>query len=243
MWSADSSLLYYRSFVEGSTSDSAIYSVSADGGQRTLIAKSKEFGYAMPWSLSSDGHTVAMVSARSAQDIDLATLDLQQKDSFQLMLKGQRVVSEPAIAPNREWLAYMEGIGAGKSEINIRSFPDVTRQRYPIAAGSSPVFAGDGSELFFFDGGGLSAVSVSYQPTIRIGSAQPLFRGQYWYGVAGPNGQLGRAWDVDRRGQRFLMVRLPTGAISGDSQAAPPPLRLNVVLNWLSEVSARAAAR
>jgi hypothetical protein len=39
------------------------------------------------------------------------------------------------------------------------------------------VFSRDGSELFFSDGSGLSSVSVSYQPTLRIGAVQQLFRG------------------------------------------------------------------
>jgi hypothetical protein len=218
--------------------------VSVDGGPRTLVAKSKDFPFALPWSLSPDGRTVALVAARSTQDIDLATLDVQQKDAFQLLLRGPRLVNEPGIAPNGQWLAYMEGTSiGGTQEINIRPFPDVSRQRYPIAAGKSPVFSVDGSELFFFDGGGLSTVPVTYKPTLRIGAVQPLFRGLYWYGVAGSDGQLGRAWDVDRRGERFLMIRMPNAPTPGSAPAAPPSVRVNVVLNWLHEVEARASAR
>jgi hypothetical protein len=76
-----------------------------------------------------------------------------------------------------------------------------------------------------------------------MGAVQPLFRGQYWYGVAGLNGGLGRAWDVDRRAERLLMVRMPGAPSTGGGQAAPPPVRLNVVRNWLNEVKARASAR
>jgi hypothetical protein len=244
VWTSDSSRLYFRSLEEGATTRGAVYSVSADGGPRTLVAKSDDFPYAMPWSLSSDGRTLALVSARSLQEVDLAMLDVQGKGAIALLLKSPSFASEPVIAPNGQWLAYLEtaGGGPGKAEINIRPFPDVSRQRYPIASGGSPVFSRDGSELFFFDGNGLSVVSVAYQPTIRIGAVQPLFRGQYWYGVAGPNGALGRAWDVDRRGERFLMVRMPGAAKPGETQAAPPPVRVNVVLNWLNEVKARASA-
>ena len=44
---------------------------------------------------------------------------------------------------------------------------------------------------------------------------------------------------MDRRGERFLMVRMPGAAKPGESQVAPP-IRLNVVLNWLNELKARA---
>ena len=242
VWTSDSSRLYFRAFDEGANTGVAVYSMSADGGPRMLVAKSSEFPLAMPWSLSPDGRTLSMVSALSAQKVDLASLDVQGKDAFHLLLKGAPVFSEPVISPNGQWMAYMEvDPSRATGEINIRPFPDVSRQRYPIATGLSPVFSRDGSELFFYDGNGLSVASVAYQPTLRIGAVQPLFRGQYWYGVAGPNGQLGRSWDVDRQGDRFLMVRMPGGEKSGESQVAPPPIRVNVVLNWLNEVKARAS--
>jgi dipeptidyl aminopeptidase/acylaminoacyl peptidase len=240
VWTPDSSRLYFRSLEEGATNNGAVYSVSADGGARTLVAKSGEHPFAMPWSLSPDARTLALVSARSFQEADLALLDVQGKDAFQMLLRGPQLLTEPVIAPNGHWVAYMEGTTpAGPAEINIRSFPDVSRQRYPIATGAGAVFSRDGSELFFFDGNGMSAVSVGYQPTIRIGAVQRLFRGQYWYGVGGPNGALGRAWDVDRRGDRFLMIRMPGAVTTGSAQAAPPPVHVNVVLNWLNEVKAR----
>jgi hypothetical protein len=129
--------------------------------------------------------------------------------------------------------------GQQEPEINIRTFPDATRQRYPVAVGGNPVFSRSGSELFFFDGGGLSVVSMTYQPSLEIGAVQPMFRATYWYGVAGPNGTLGRAWDVDRRAKRFLMIRMPGASTSSGEAPAPPPIRLNVVLNWLEELKAR----
>jgi hypothetical protein len=124
------------------------------------------------------------------------------------------------------------------AEINIRPFPDVAPQRFPVGSGSHSAFSRDGSELFFLDDKGISVASVAYKPTFRIGSPQPLFQRQYWYGVAGPRGNLGRARDVDRSGQRFLMIRMPDApAAAGDKETPPaPPIRLNVVINWLDEL-------
>ena len=242
VWTLDSSRLYFRSLEERATTGGAVYSVSADGGQRTLVAKSPEHPFALPWSLSFNGRTLALVDARSLQKVDLATLDLQEKDSFRSLLPGAALVSEPVLTPNGQWLAYIESaVAGGAAEINIRSFPDVGRQRYPVAPGATPLFSRDGSELFFFDGGGLSVVSIAYEPTLRIGPVRQLFRGQYWWGVAGANGGLGRAWDVDRRGERFLVIRMPGAAAPGETQAPPPPIRVNVVLNFLTELQARAS--
>ena len=102
-----------------------------------------------------------------------------------------------------------------------------------------PVFSTDGSEIFLFDGGGLSVAAVQCNP-LRVTRPETLFRGHYWYGVTGPNGGLGRAWDVDPTNDRFLMITMPdagAGAVAGST------LEFNVVLNWFSELNARAPRR
>ena len=125
------------------------------------------------------------------------------------------------------------------AEINIRPFPDVRQQRRPVGRGVEPVFSADGSEIFLFDGDGLSVAPVQYSP-FRVGNERKLFRGQYWYGVGGQEGVLGRAWDVDPKNDRFLMITMP-GATS--AQTAPVQLQIDVVINWLEEFRERAPKR
>ena len=167
-------------------------------------------------------------------------LDTGGKGTFALLLDSAAAENQPSIAPNGQWLAYEQATGDAP-EINIRPFPDVARQRFPVGAGIHPVFSRDGSELFFFDFKGISAASVAYKPAFRIGAPRSLFQGRSWYRVGGGDGGLGRAWDVDRGGQRFLMIRMPTAAPArSDAKAPPPPpVRLNVVLNWLDELKRR----
>jgi hypothetical protein len=254
VWTSDSKRLYFRSFQDGDEMHAGVYMVSADGGTPTRVGMSDDFAYALPWSLSPDGKTLVLVSARSLQEVNIATLDVQSppppasapkgESAFRLLLKGPPpIISEPVIAPNGQWVAYQQADPGGASaEIDIRPFPDVARQRYPVGPGGHPAFSRDGSELFLFDGQGLSAAPVAYQPSLRIGAPQQLFRGQYWYGVNGANGALGRAWDVDRKGERFLMIQLPGAAPAASGEAPPPPpIRVNVVLNWLDELKARAS--
>ena len=243
VWTSDSSRLYFRALEEGTTGNGAVYSVSADGGSRTLVAKSDDFPFALPWSLSSDGRTLALVSARTLQEVDLAMLDVQGKDAFHLLLKGPQVVSEPVISPNGQWLAYMELTIRGTAEINIRSFPDVSRQRYPMRAGwKSSVLPRRLRTVLLRRQRPVRRVGCvsTHAANRRRAAAVPC---SVLDGVAGPNGGLGRAWDVDRRGERFLMIRMPGAAAPGEAQAAPPAVRLNVVLNWLDEVKTRAQAR
>jgi hypothetical protein len=111
----------------------------------------------------------------------------------------------------------------------------VRQQRRPVGPGIHPVFSADGSEIFFFDHEGLSVAPVQYSP-FRVGSSRKLFRGQYWYGVAGPSGALGRAWDVDSKNDRFLMITMPNADTAAGPAAQP---EIDVVANWLEELKQR----
>ena len=53
---------------------------------------------------------------------------------------------------------------------------------------------------------------------------------------------MGRAWDADPKGDRFLMVQMPGAAAPTGEVKRPPPVRVNIVLNWLDEVKTRALA-
>jgi hypothetical protein len=72
-----------------------------------------------------------------------------------------------------------------------------------------------------------------------VGSPQRLFRGRYWYGVAGPDGTLGRAWDVDPQNDRFLMISRPEDA----ARTGPPVDQIKIVLNWFEELERRVPKR
>jgi hypothetical protein len=119
---------------------------------------------------------------------------------------------------------------APPTEINIRPFPGVMRTRIPVGVGREAVFSRNGSELFFFDGGAISMVPVSYKPGFGIGEPRQFFTLKSRYDGAG------RAWDVDPSGKRFLVIRPIESA--ADRGQAPRP-RIDIVLNWEEELKAR----
>ena len=245
VWTSRSDRLIFRSFRDGDETHGGVYAVPADGDTPQRLAMSGDFPFVLPWSISPDDRQLVLINAKTTTEIDIASLYTGGNGTFVPLLNSPGVENEPAIAPNGHWLAYQQGTPNGP-EINIRPFPDVARQRFPVGPGLSPVFSRDGSELFFFDGKGISAAPVTYDPAFRIGAPQSLFQGQFWYGVAGPGGGLGRAWDVDRGGKRFLMIRMPTAAPAAggdDKTPPPPPVRLNVVLNWLDELKRRSTSQ
>jgi eukaryotic-like serine/threonine-protein kinase len=234
VWSRDGSRIFYRAYDKDGIG--AVAAVSADGGTPEILARSESGNNPLPWSVSPDGETLLLVNAATLQDVNLATVGIGKDNTVKPLLDLTEQLSEPSLSPNGQWLLYYQFPETGSTdyEIDIRPFPDVRQQRRPVGPGAHPVFSADGSEIFLFDGAGLSVAPVQYSP-LRVGGARKLFRGQFWYGVAGPNGGLGRAWDVDSKNDRFLMITLP----AADSAGAPAQAEIEVVVNWSEELRQR----
>jgi len=233
VWSRDGSRIFYRAYKDGV---GAVAVVSADGGTPELLASSESGKNPMAWSVSPDGETLLLVDAITLNDVNLATLGIGTDKVVKPLLDLTEQLAEPSLSPNGQWLLYYEyGNNREAAEVDIRPFPDVRQQRRPVGPGIHPVFSADGSEIFFFDHVGLAVAPVQYSP-FRVGSSRKLFRGQYWYGVAGPNGALGRAWDVDSKNDRFLMITMPNTDAAGGPAAQP---EIDVVANWLEELKQR----
>jgi hypothetical protein len=240
VWSRDGGRIYYRSNA-GDPLASAIRSLPAEGGTPEFVARAEKSGRQLPWSISPDGNRLMLVDGVSFEDVNLATVALGKSDKIEPLLDLDDVVTEPSLSLDGRWLVYAEqGRAAAVSQISIRPFPDVGQQRRGVGSGRHPTFSANGSELFFFDGAGLSAAPVERSP-FRVGSPRQLFRGQYWYGVGGTDGTFGRAWDVDPKNDRFLMITMPQEV----AQAPPPPpqVRIDVVLNWFEELKQRVPTR
>jgi serine/threonine-protein kinase len=239
VWSRDGSRIFFRSYVDGARG--AVYAISPDGGTPERLASSEAGQNPLPWSMSPDGETLLIVDAVTTNEVNIGTLNVAQDKSVKPLLDH---VSEPAVSPHGAWLLSEvlpnpTSATPASVEIDIRPFPDVRQQRRPVGNGYHPMFSSDGSEIFAFDGEGLTAAPVQYDP-LRVGAQRKLFRGQYWWGVAGPTGALGRAWDVDPKNDRFLMITLPQ-TVGSDGAIAQP--QVTVVLNWFDELRQRVPKR
>ena len=95
---------------------------------------------------------------------------------------------------------------------------------------NEPVWARDGRELFYRNGGKMMVTAVETQPRFAASKPKLLFEGHYETSMYAfePN------YDVSPDGQRFLMIKASEPESAGT--------QLNVVLNWSDELRRLAPA-
>ncbi len=128
-------------------------------------------------------------------------------------------------SPDGKWLAYVSH-ESGRAEVYVRPYPKTEGvvRRVSDGGGRSPVWAPNGSELYFRGASGdLMAVAISLNPSFTSGRPRPLFP---FEGRFRPSGNTS-AYDIHPDGSRFIMVTQET--------PAPVPHQINVVLNWFEE--------
>ena len=120
-----------------------------------------------------------------------------------------------SLSPDGEWAAY-ESRESGREEIAVVPFPTPDRKwQVSTRGGTQPVWNPNGRELFYRNRDEMVAVRVDTSPTFRIGTPDILFSARYR-----------PVYDVDRNGQRFLMLK----------PAETPPGVFHVVVNWTEEL-------
>jgi Tol biopolymer transport system component len=128
----------------------------------------------------------------------------------------------PALSPDGRWLAYVSN-ESGSAEVYVQAFPGPgQRVQASNHGGIEPAWSPVGNELFYRDGAHLIAVPVSTEPVLQLGVPLPLFEDEF-----ASSGGDRTNYDVDRDGQRFLMVS--RGNVSD-------PTELHLVLNWFEEL-------
>jgi serine/threonine-protein kinase len=228
VWSPDSQQIYYEEWG-GNGATSRVVMIPAQGGTPQLVATQNPGRYPLPWSVSADGKTLFVVDA-TTNDFKLGAVELDKGDKITRLLDAKdRLEQDPSLSPDGHWMLYAAGNGPGTNEIDIRPFPNLAQQRQLIGSGNEPVFSADGTEIFAFDGAGLAVAPVQISPSLRVGKFRPLFSGRYLYTSAG------RAWDVDTKNHRFLMITADDEVHEPASTQVP----VEVTLNWFEELRQR----
>jgi Tol biopolymer transport system component len=217
LWSPDGSRIIY-------TDPQSLYSVPADAGSPPESMNTGE--WAEPDTFTPDGSEF-LYSTFSPLTGDTATWLLPMKGGAQRrqMFAGVPDVFDARFSPDGHWVAYASA-QSGRSQVYVQAYPGPgERVQVSTDGGGQPLWAPNGSELYFRTPTKFMAAEVKTKPTLSIGKPRLLFEGDFElshhdYGLL-PDGR------------HFIMIQ-PVGKT--------PPAELHVVVNWADELKARLAA-
>jgi Tol biopolymer transport system component len=213
MWLPDGRRVIYRS-----PSGLRIQDAEASGGGQ-LVTGTSDYDY--PAALAADGDTLVFMRSTQETSFDILMLSLRNPTEIRPLLKTAAYEGGARLSPDGRWLVYVSN-ESGPNEVYLQAFPALDR-RWPISTqgGTQPLWNPSGKEIFYRSGDKMMAVDVTTTPHVTLSTPRVLFEQRYAYGA----GITMANYDVTQDGQRFIMVKDESGAA-----------RLNVILNWLSEL-------
>jgi len=219
MWLPDGRRVIYRGPNGLSIQD------SEGSGQGQLVMGTSDYDY--PAAVGPDGDTLVFMRSTQETSFDILLLSLRNPSQVRPWLKTTAYEGGAQLSPDGKWLTYVSN-DSGQNEVYLRLFEGPDR-RWTISTegGTQPLWNPNGREIFYRNGDKMMAVEVATTPDIKLSTPHALFEQRYAFGA----GITIANYDVAADGQRFIMVRDEAGAA-----------RLNVVLNWLSELGRVAPA-
>ena len=232
-WTPDSQRVIFSSERAGTR---ALFWRAADGTGTAEPLGESEWPR-RPQAVAPDGSVVVAQEAVQG-NVNLITVSLTDEPVSENLLVTEFNELNAVLSPDGRWFAY-ESDASGADEVYVRPFPDADSALHQISTsgGRRPLWAPDGSELFYEDRGRLLAVPVQTAPTFSWGTPMVVIEGDYRLeGFAGRlEGFSGRRYDIDPSGERFLLLKL-MGAPGRDSRSRSS---LTFVLNWDRELLER----
>jgi serine/threonine-protein kinase len=220
IWTPDGNRLV---FSWPRTGPSEIWWAASDGSgkpERLLTATSDQRAS----SMTRDGTHLAFVDIGPDMTGDIRVLRMADRQVIPFAVtKAHEAI--PEFSPDGRWLAYVSN-ESGRNEVYVRSFPDGKRT-LPISSegGTSPLWAPDGRELFYWniEFTRLMKVDISPGQNLAAGSPKSLFE----FNAA--TATYLRTYDITPDGRRFLIRER-------QNYALPPVAELRLVRNWFDEL-------
>ena len=226
-WTPDGERVIFSSTRDGVP---ALFWRAADGtGTAEPLGESERPRF--PQAVAPDG-SVVVVAELVGGNANLITVSLTGDPASEDLLVTEFNEGNAVLSPDGRWFAYQSD-ASGEMEVYVRPFPDAdgALQQISTNGGTLPLWAPDGSELFYENEGRLLAVPVQTAPSFSRGTPMVVIEDRYLLSSAYP----GRVYDIDPSGERFLLRKF-LAAPSGDGRSLPS---LTFVFNWFRELTER----
>jgi Tol biopolymer transport system component len=148
-------------------------------------------------------------------DADIGFVDLTTDSVSEAFLASEFAEVGMSLSPDGRWMTYVSD-ASGQNEVFVRPFPSAqSRVQVSTNGGSSPVWAHNGRELFFFGAdNGLWVGTYAADSTFVVESRESLFDATSYYQES-----LGwRGFDVTQDDERFLMITGGGGSAGSDGE-------------------------
>ena len=214
-----------KSIIFSNTQRQGIYRKPVDGSGEAEFLGVK--GETVPTDMSRDGTLVFSLGDQTAARA-IWTLSLADRKTLEI-LQTPAQEHHAMFSPDGHWLAYASN-ASGRQEIYVRPYPIVqgTERRVSEGGGAGPVWAPNGSALYYRGVKSLRVASTPLGPGLVPGRSRDLFPSDR-FRFSGNSS----AFDIHPDGKRFVMVTM------GDP-LPPLPDQINVVLHWFEELKRRA---
>ena len=180
-----------------------------------------------PYAASRDGALLIVREYPPDGGWDIGVVPLKAPETRQTVERTKATETNPALSPDGRWLAYQSN-KTGRSEVYVRPLPLSGTGEIAVTAegGTRPVWARDGSELYYWTA---SRTSIAIK-AIRITSGPPSSWGAPRVIVEGAYATTSFDTEYDVWEGRFLLMK------DFAADGVRPGREIVVVQNWLGEL-------
>ena len=225
LWTPDGEHVVFGSNREG---PSGLFWVPANGDtdpERLLI--DSDASDLKPQTWSADGSTLVYGGSYPDRAEDLGLLAMDGDRQAESWLQTEFSEAQAVVSPDGEWVAY-SSTRSGQRDVYVERFPGLgDRHLISTDGGHQPVWAPDGSQLFYLTEGDtqLMVASIDTSPVFAAGVPEVLFEERFY------TFRDHRSVDIMPDGLRFVMVK-HGAATSNDERAT-----FVLVRHWFEELT------
>ena len=211
IWTPDGEIVFSRNSPEANE----VFLMGADGTDKRPLVTGNNLWF--PGSHSRDGK-LAFTQVKPDSGHDILVWSDGKADDFAVSPDEEH---SPSFSPNGRFIAFVSN-GSGQAEVYVEPYPPDPGRRRQISddGGTQPVWAPDGTEIYYRGNGVMMAVPVISTSPFRTSTPRELFPDQYWHGSP-----IDTSYDVAPDG-RFLMVE----------EDPDNMVKLIVIQNWFEQL-------